>query len=160
MRTALTSGQATDLEAKVRLKEAKLIVGPGAANLHRGRDYQAFISNILRYSSGWSNLQWTSKKYFTLPSDPNVEWYDGTRPTYPSFVGESGGCIYSISSPPGSSHSQLFAVRPPSERTGRQDTHFTLNVDFHIRGVAIDVASKEVVLLQMFFVTSQIPSCY
>ena len=150
MRTAITSGQATDLEAKVRLKETNMIEGPGAAKLRRGRDYQELISKIFRYSSGWSDLQWASEKYFAVPTAAIAEWNDGTRPTDPSFVGESGGCIYSIFSVLGSQHSELFIMRPPSERTGRQDSQFTLTLGFHIRAVAIDVASKEVVLLERF----------
>ena len=127
-----------------------MIEGPGAAKLHRGHDYQELISKIFRYSLGWSDLQWASEKYFALPTAPTATWNDGTRPTDGSFVGESGGCIYSMFFVPGSQHSELFIMRPVSERTGRQDSHFTLKIGFRISAVAIDVASKEVVLLEMF----------
>jgi hypothetical protein len=154
MRTVLASGQATDLEAKVRLKEAKMIEGPGAVNLNRGRGYQEFISKILRYSLGWSDLQWTSDMVFGIPIAAKTQWNDGTEPTEPSFAGESGGCIYSVFSVPASRQSELSILRPMSERTGRQLSQFTLKVGFPIRAVAIDTASKEVVLLERFLFIS------
>ncbi|KAF8223427.1 hypothetical protein L208DRAFT_1381439 [Tricholoma matsutake] len=155
MRTMITSGHATDLEAKMRLKEAKMIEGPGVSNLTRGRGHQEFISKILRYSLGWSDLQWTSESFWGLPTAVNTQWNDGTRPTDPCFVGESGGCIYNVFSVPGLHHSDLYITRPPSERTGREVSQFILKMDFPIRAVAIDVASKHVVLLELRFLPWQ-----
>jgi hypothetical protein len=153
MRTMITSGQASDLETKVRLKDAKLIEGPGATNLHRGRSYQEFMSKILRYSTGWLDLQWASHMSFGLPCPGNTQWHDGTVPTHLSFVGESGGCIYNVTSILGNAtwYSELTVVRPASQRTGRQVFQFSFKLGFPIRAVAVDSTSLEVVLLERFF---------
>jgi len=150
MGATITSGQASDLEAKIRLREAKMIEGPGVAGLHRGHGYRELISKIFRYSFGWSDLQWTSENIFGLPTAINAQWNDGTRPTDPAFLGESGGCIYNVFFPHGSRHNELSILRPPSERTGRQVSQFILKIDFPIRAVAIDATLKEVVLLERF----------
>jgi len=153
----ITSGQATDLEAKVRLKEAKMIAGPNTAHLRRGHGYRAFISKILQYSMGWSDLQWASEKVFVLPTAADAQWNDGTMPADLSFAGESGGCIYNVLYIPASWHCELSILRPPSDRTGRPVTPFKFIVGFSILAVAIDVASKEVVLLERFSFIPIIP---
>jgi hypothetical protein len=157
MRAMITSGQATDLEAKMRLKEAKMIQGPNTALLRRGESCEKFISSILQYSIGWSDLQWASKKVFALPTAADAQWNDGTRPADLSFGGESGGCIYNVLYFPASGHCELSILRPPSDRTGRPVTQYKILVGFSILAVAIDATSKEVVLLQRFFFTPIIP---
>jgi hypothetical protein len=157
MRAAITGGQSTDLEAKMRLKEAKMIEGPSASTLYRGRSYQEFISKIIRYSMGWSDLQWTSKSVYPAPTHISLPWHDGTRPLVDNFMGESGGCMYTVYSPTGLGYSQLAILRPSSERTGRKlPGYFTMKIDFIICAVAIDSILENVVLLQRSFLISHI----
>ena len=151
MRAVITSGQSTDLEARMRLKEAKMIEGPGASKLYRGRSYQEFISKIIRYSMGWSDLQWTSTSFFAAPTCLEMPWHDGTEPIVSNFMGESGGCIYNMFSPAGLGHSELSILMPPSERTGRHEEYFTMKIGFQICAVAIDATLQEVALLERSF---------
>ena len=131
-----------------------MIAGPGASILHRGNSYKEFIEKLSRYISGWSDLQWTSQKLFGLPGTVTIQWCDGAVPNESSFMGESGGCVYYVFPPsPWSTHWTLCIFRPPSVRTGREGpSQYLLKLSFAIRAVAIDVVSKEIVLLERSFV--------
>lgn len=128
-----------------------MIPGPIPRHLHDkpGRD---LLQNLRDYCASWTYLTWRdcTPLPLTKTAPGSTKWFDGTRKMGPCFLGESGGCLYSVyptgHHPPHASGIVVYQL--PSARNGQTLASYKIHVGFKIMAVACDLANDKIVLLQ------------
>ncbi|RDB30525.1 hypothetical protein Hypma_007187 [Hypsizygus marmoreus] len=144
MLSIVQSGQATREEVKLYLGESNLKESPRGRVL-RSQNHRQFLDMLKQFSLGWSQLQWsTFGVHELLDGRSRMQWADGTEPMQPSFMGESGGCLYFVHNIPSSRHdghyggSQVTVFKPACQRTREAGFHKQHSIPYPVCAVAID----------------------
>lgn len=121
MASALQSGQATLEHLKAQCYRAGLSLGSRSTRflqqpLNTIPDYiQAFVARR-------STLRWARAIYAALDVvSPAIPWHDQKARVNAGFMGESGGCFYTVERPGGyKTATKIKIFQPGSDRTGRE----------------------------------------
>lgn len=140
MLQVVRSGQSTTEETRLRLTESYFKEGPAGKKMRKQNPHE-FLAKLDGYSLGWDHLQWSKQQLLgAFPgTGPSTQWADGSGSMGNVFMGESGGCIYSVRpTVPGRPESTVSIYVPPSERRKTKSLTFVYDLTFSIVGVAID----------------------